>query len=98
MLALLRASKVLDISKENMSRYGLREVSGVGVTQVLKDSPAEKAGLKKEDVILRFDGESVTSACKLTRLCGEASAGQPWPLSIRRGVPEQKISATRATR
>ena len=50
-----------DITKENMSRYGLREVRGVGVTQVIKDSPAEKAGLKKDDVILRFDGESVTS-------------------------------------
>src|SRR6266851_2892049 len=54
-----------DISKENMSRYGLREVRGVGVTQVVKDSPAEKAGLKKGDVILRFEGESVTSARKL---------------------------------
>jgi hypothetical protein len=35
-----------DISKENMGRYGMREVRGVGVTQVMKDSPAEKAGLK----------------------------------------------------
>src|SRR5882762_7674089 len=56
-----------DISKENMARYGMREVHGVGVTQVQKDSPAEKAGLKKDDVILRFDGESVTSTRKLTR-------------------------------
>lgn len=32
-----------DITKENMGRYGLREVRGVGVTQVVKDSPAEKA-------------------------------------------------------
>ena len=60
-----------DITKENMSRYGLREVRGVGVTQVIKDSPAEKAGLKKDDVILRFDGESVTSVRKLTRLVSE---------------------------
>ena len=58
---------VEDISKENMSRYGMREVRGVGVTQVIKDSPAEKAGLKKDDVILRFEGESVTGARKLTR-------------------------------
>src|ERR1051325_5154910 len=48
-----------DISKENMARYGMREVRGVGVTEILKDSPAEKAGLKKDDVILSFDGESV---------------------------------------
>src|SRR5260370_38463974 len=42
---------VEDISKENMSRYGLREVRGVGVTQVLKDSPAEQAGFAKDSLI-----------------------------------------------
>src|SRR5882762_6451799 len=87
---------VEDISKENMSRYGMREVRGVGVTQVIKDSPAEKAGLKKDDVILRFEGESVTSARKLTRLVGEASADQTVRLTISRGGSEQEVSATLA--
>jgi serine protease Do len=87
---------VEDISKENMSRYGMREVRGVGVTQVVKDSPAEKAGLKKDDVILRFEGESVTSARKLTRLVGEASADQTVRLAISRGGSEQEVSATLA--
>src|SRR5712692_7386941 len=85
---------VEDISKENMIRYGMREVRGVGVTQVVKDSPAEKAGLKKDDVILRFDGESVTSARKLNRLVGEASADQTVRLTISRGGSEQEVSAT----
>jgi serine protease Do len=83
-----------DINKENMGRYGMREVRGVGVTQVIKDSPAEKAGLKKDDVILRFDGESVTSARKLSRLVGESSADQTVRLTISRGGAEQEISAT----
>jgi membrane-associated protease RseP (regulator of RpoE activity) len=87
---------VEDISKENMSRYGMREVRGAGVTQVLKDSPAEKAGLKKDDVILRFEGESVASARKLTRLVGEASADQTVRLTISRGGSEQEVSATLA--
>jgi serine protease Do len=87
---------VEDIGKENMSRYGMREVRGVGVTQVLKDSPAEKAGLKKDDVILRFEGESVTSARKLTRLVGEASADQTVRLTISRAGSEQEVSATLA--
>ena len=55
-----------DINKENMARYGMREARGVGITQVVKDSPAEKAGLRKDDVILRFEGDSVTSVRKLT--------------------------------
>jgi serine protease Do len=83
-----------NISKENMARYGMREVRGVGVTQVMKDSPAEKAGLKKDDVILRFDGESVTSVRKLSRLVGESSADQTVRITISRGGAEQEVSAT----
>jgi serine protease Do len=85
-----------DISKENMGRYGMREVRGVGVTQVVKDSPAEKAGLKKDDVILRFDGESVTSTRKLGRLVNESSPDQTVRITISRGGGEQEVSAVLA--
>src|SRR5438105_6406872 len=84
---------VEEITKENMGRYGLREVRGVGVTDVVKDSPAEKAGLRKDDVILRFDGESVTSVRKLNRLVVESSPDQNVRLTISRGGSEQEISA-----
>jgi membrane-associated protease RseP (regulator of RpoE activity) len=83
-----------DISKENMARYGVREVRGVGVTEVLKDSPAEKAGLKKDDVILSFDGESVTSVRKLTRLVTESSPDQIVRVTISRGGAQQELTAT----
>lgn len=85
---------VEDISKENMSSYGMREVRGVGITEIVKDSPAEKAGLRKGDVILRFDGESVTSTRKLNRLVNESSPDQNVRLTISRGGSEQEISAT----
>src|SRR5438445_3220007 len=83
-----------DITKENMSRYGLREVRGVGITQVVKDSPAEKAGLKKDDVILRFEGDSVTSVRKLNRLVAEVAPDQSVKLAISRGGSEQEVSVT----
>src|SRR5712664_3464398 len=89
---------VEDISKENMARYGMREVRGVAVTEVIKDSPAEKAGLKKDDVLLRFDGESVTSVRKLTRLVSEASSDQTVRLTISRGGAEQELSVTLSKR
>lgn len=87
-----------DISKENMTRYGMRDVRGVGVTQVMKDSPAEKAGLRKDDVIIRFDAESVTSVRKLTRLVNESSADQTVRLTISRGGAEQEVSVTLSKR
>src|SRR5438132_5433690 len=85
-----------DITKENMTRYGVREVRGVGVTEVAKHSPAEKAGLRKDDVILRFDGESVTSVRKLTRLINEASPDQNVRITISRGGAEQELGAALA--
>lgn len=87
-----------DISKENMTRYGMREVRGVGVTEVVKESPAEKAGLRKDDVILRFEGESVTSVRKLTRLVNESSPDQNVRLTISRGGSEQELTATLSKR
>src|SRR5436309_16058812 len=87
-----------DISRENMARYGMREVRGVGVTEVLKDSPAEKAGLRKDDVIVRFDGDSVTSTRKLNRLVAECSPDQTVRLTISRGGAEQEVSATLSKR
>ncbi|MFN2576539.1 MAG: PDZ domain-containing protein [Pyrinomonadaceae bacterium] len=85
-----------DITKENMARYGMREVRGVGITEVAKDSPAEKAGLRKDDVIVRFDGESITSVRKLTRLINESAPDQNVRITISRGGAEQELSATLA--
>jgi C-terminal processing protease CtpA/Prc len=62
--------------------------------EVSKDSPAEKAGLRKDDVIVRFDGESVTSVRKLTRLINESSADQNVRITVMRGGAEQRLTAT----
>ncbi|HEU5131128.1 MAG TPA: PDZ domain-containing protein, partial [Pyrinomonadaceae bacterium] len=83
-----------NISRENMARYHVNQVRGVGVTQVIKDSPAEKAGLRKDDVILRIDGENVTSVRKLNRLVSELSPDQSVRVSFSRGGAEQEVSAT----
>jgi serine protease Do len=83
-----------EINKENMSRYGLSAPRGVGISRVSEGSPAEKAGLKKGDVILQFDGEQVMTTRKLFRLIGEAAPEQTVRLAILRDGSEQQLSAT----
>lgn len=83
-----------DINRENMQRYGLREVRGVGITSVAKDSPAERAGLRKDDVILRVDNDRVTSVRKLSRLISEISPDQNVKLTISRAGNEQELAVT----
>jgi membrane-associated protease RseP (regulator of RpoE activity) len=87
-----------DINKENVSRYGLAEARGVGVTEVIKDSPAEKAGLKKGDVIVRFENEAVTSVRKLNRLVSEVAPDHAVTLSVSRGGAETTLSVTIGSR
>lgn len=87
-----------DINNENMGRYRLSLARGVGITRVIADSPAEKAGLKKDDVILRFDGENVTSVRKLNRLVSEIAPDHSVKITISRNGAEQELTATMGNR
>jgi serine protease Do len=87
-----------NINRENMGRYHLSSPRGVGITQVIQGSPAEKAGLKKDDVILRFDGENITSVRKLNRLVSEIAPDQSVRVTVSRGGSEQELTATIAKR
>jgi serine protease Do len=88
-----------EVTRENAGRYGLSgEPRGVGVREVVKGSPAEKAGLRANDIIVRFDGESVTSVRKLTRLIEESAPEHVVRINVLRGGAEQELSATLARR
>lgn len=86
--------QTIDVTKENYSRFGLGEVRGVAVDKVLKDSPAEKAGLQNGDVIVGFDGESVTSVRKLTRLIGEVAPDHKVSITVLRNGSERNVEVT----
>lgn len=83
-----------EINQSNMTKYGLSAPRGIGVARVSEGSPAEKAGLKKGDVILQFDNEAVTSTRKLFRLIGEAAPEQTVRLTISRNGSEQQVNVT----
>lgn len=55
---------------------GLDESVGALVASVAKDSPAEKAGIKVGDIILKFDGKDVTENKKLPRIVAETAVGK----------------------
>jgi serine protease Do len=50
--------------------------AGVIIDDVRRDSPAEKAGLKRGDVVVEFDGERVRSAQQFARLVRESLPGR----------------------
>lgn len=83
-----------DVTKENFSKLGLREVRGVAVEKVMDGSPAQSAGLQSGDVILKFNGEEVTSVRKLTRLIGEVAPDHQARISVLRGGSERELTVT----
>jgi len=55
------------------------------VTQVFKDTPAEQAGLKVDDVIVNFDGQEITDFASLTTLVSRKEPGSKATIEVRRG-------------
>jgi serine protease Do len=83
-----------EVTRENFAKLGLREVRGVAVDKVVEGSPAASAGLKDGDVIVRFNGDEVTSTRKLSRLVSEVSPDHQVKLVVLRAGREQEIIAT----
>ncbi len=56
------------INKELLEYFAVKEESGLLVTRLTKDGPAEKAGLKVGDVIVRVEGKRVDSVDELSAM------------------------------
>lgn len=87
-----------EVTKENFSKFGLREVRGVAIEKVSDNSPAKQAGLQDGDVIVRFNGEEVSSFRKLSRLISETSPDHQVKLTVVRGGNERDINVTMGKR
>ncbi|MGE3466352.1 MAG: S1C family serine protease [Pyrinomonadaceae bacterium] len=86
--------QTVEVSKDNYAKFGLREVRGVGVEKVVENSPAAAAGIREGDVIIRFNGEQITSARKLTRLVSETAPDHTARIVVLRNGTEQELTAT----
>lgn len=87
-----------DVTSENAPSYKLKEERGVIVADIVEDSPAMKAGLKKDDVILEFNGEKLEGKIQLNRLINETPPGRTVELLVSRGGSIQRMKATLANR
>lgn len=73
-----------DLAKE----FGLKNGKGAVVNDILKGSPAEKAGLKRGDVILEVDGKTVNDAESLRNIVAQREIGSQITIKIiREGKP-----------
>jgi serine protease Do len=76
------------------SQLSLPEGMGLSVDAVGKDSPAEKAGLKKFDVLTRFNDQLLANADQLSALVKAAGKDAKVKLTLIRKGHEQSVEAT----
>ena len=69
-----------------------RDAQGCVIKQITPDSPAEKAGLKVDDVILKADGKDLASGDDLAAAVRLKTPGAKMVLSVKRG--DQMLSLT----
>ena len=88
-----------DVTSEYSQIYNMPE--GVCVTSVVSGGPADQAGIRKGDVITKFDGKSVTSYSKLENRLKYYSSGEEVSVVIQRAsgssYKEQTVKVTLGT-
>ncbi|MGO9096556.1 MAG: PDZ domain-containing protein [Bryobacteraceae bacterium] len=85
---------VQEVNAERAKELKLPDVHGVEVTRVEEDSPAAKAGLKENDVVLEYQGQRVEGTAEFVRMVKETPVGRQVKLLVSRGGSSQTLTAT----
>ena len=85
---------IQEVTKELAESFGLPKPSGALVASVQKGGPAEKAGVEPRDVILKFDGKTVTSSGDLPRIVGATKPGAKVQMQVWRNGATKDITIT----
>ncbi|MGC9771244.1 Do/DeqQ family serine protease [Fervidobacterium changbaicum] len=88
---------VQTVTEELAKSLGLKVTKGVYVSQVEKDSPAAKAGIKEGDVIVKFNGQVVESAEELTSLVRNYTPGTKVKVTLNRTGKEMTVEVALGT-
>src|SRR5574341_2439575 len=79
---------VQEVSPELAKQFGIHDARGALVSDVLEGSPAEKAGVKRGDVIAEIDHKPVENASHLRNLVAQLGVASKVPLKIVRDHKE----------
>ncbi|MCK5147410.1 Do family serine endopeptidase [bacterium] len=80
------------LSANQAEYYGLDRPTGVFVQEVVEDGPAERAGLRKNDIILELDGKEIDQSNEVQNLVAMKKPGDEVVLKVlRRGEGHKTI-------
>jgi serine protease Do len=85
---------IQDLTPDIAKSLGVKQQTGALVADVVKDSPAEKAGLKRGDVIVSVDGKQIEDSTSLRNMVSAAAPGKTMELKVIREGKEQSVVVT----
>uniref|UniRef100_A0A832GZG4 PDZ domain-containing protein n=1 Tax=Oscillatoriales cyanobacterium SpSt-402 TaxID=2282168 RepID=A0A832GZG4_9CYAN len=74
------------------SPFIVPEVNGVVVVRVLQNTPAERAGLRRGDVITEIDGQAISTAEQLQGVVENSQVGQTLKVQVQRGEKNKQLT------
>jgi serine protease Do len=83
---------IQEVTPELAKSFGLKETIGALIADVTKDSPADKAGLQRGDVITKFNGTLVKDSRELPTLVAQGPVGEKVDLTVLRGGQEKTVT------
>jgi len=86
------------LSKEMAEYYGLKNGKGVLVTNVFEGDPAEKAGIRPQDIILEVGGKQISDSRDLTRTVAGLGVGESVEIQVLREGKKKSFTVTIAKR
>jgi S1-C subfamily serine protease len=91
-MATLTPQLAAENNKDPNSPFMVPEVNGILVVQVLPNTPAAAAGIRRGDVVTEINGKAVTTAEQLQRMVENSGVGQMLQMKIRRGNQTDTLS------
>ena len=86
--------QVQTVTPEIAKAFGLAEPHGALVSEVQPDTPAEKAGLKREDIIIEYNGQPIKEMNELPRLVAATPPGTKTTVKVLREGKEKTFPIT----
>ncbi|MDX2480198.1 MAG: DegQ family serine endoprotease [Desulfuromusa sp.] len=84
---------IQDLTKDLAESFDIDQRDGILVAQVIKDSPAEQAGLKQGDIILQLNGNKVDKVAKFRNQIAMTRPGTEVDLLVLRDSKKKNIIA-----
>jgi serine protease Do len=89
--------QIVPVNTEGAKTFKLREAKGAVIMDVTPGSPAEKAGLKPEDVVIAVDGKGIDDNSDLSRYVAGRAPGTTVKLLVVRNGSEKTMAVTLGT-